>query len=278
MCQSGSLISLVLHLETHSGICGSAGFTTHWFEKCASFTCSEGGRQKKGLSKVPAGTVQCGLGCPVRADEPGAMGASEAAGPGPHLAGASCQDPRQARGQAQGWQPVRWQCNDGQANLEEQGRLQVCWGDKVHGLVPGPGWVGYMLGQRRGCRIAWTGTKDNSLWFNAASTRSKCSDAASFCKTAGHSGLVVVIDRQFYMLIVLQSELTCLSAAGLFSPNEHLHYVKVQPSQDWSHSGMNGMNDFSCWHNLIALSRINSGFSVFSISSLPVTYLAFKFA
>lgn len=77
-----------------------------------------------------------------------------------------------------------------------------------------------MLRQRHGCRIAWTGTKDNSLWLSAAFKRSKCPDTASFCKIAGHySGLIVVVDRQFYMLILIQSELTCLFAAGPFSLN-----------------------------------------------------------
>lgn len=33
------------------------------------------------MSKVPVGTLQHGLGCPVRAEGPGVMGASEAAGP-----------------------------------------------------------------------------------------------------------------------------------------------------------------------------------------------------
>lgn len=36
---------------------------------------------KKGLGKLPVGTLQRGLGCPARAGEPGAMSASEAAGP-----------------------------------------------------------------------------------------------------------------------------------------------------------------------------------------------------
>lgn len=62
--------------------------------------------------------------------------------------------------------------------------------------------------------------RDDSLWLNAASMRSKCPDTASFCKIAGHySGLIVAVDRQFYMQLLLQSELTCPCAAGLFSPN-----------------------------------------------------------
>lgn len=131
-----------------SGSCGNQALWSHWFcvlihthgsvdlqvslliglKSVQAFACSEEASSKKGLSKVPVGSLQCELGCPVQAHGPGAMGAGEAAGPWPPWVWGILPGPQAGIGAGPGMAArqltVQWQPGQSGGARQTQGLLR----------------------------------------------------------------------------------------------------------------------------------------------------------